>query len=108
MCVCAQSCPTFCNPVGCRWNFPGKEYWSGLPLPSLEALPDPRNEPESPAIPALAGRFFTTKPPGKPNTEHQLGSFAQSSPILCDSMNHSTPGSPVHHQLPESTQTHVH
>jgi len=27
---------------------------------------------------------------------------------LCDSMNHSTPGLPVHHQLPESTQTHVH
>ena len=26
----------------------------------------------------------------------------------CDSMNHSTPGLPVHHQLPESTQTHVH
>ena len=27
---------------------------------------------------------------------------------LCDSMNRSTPGLPVHHQLPESTQTHVH
>ena len=29
-------------------------------------------------------------------------------PALCDPMNHSTPGLPVHHQLPESTQTHVH
>ena len=27
---------------------------------------------------------------------------------LCDPMNHSMPGLPVHHQLPESTQTHVH
>ena len=27
---------------------------------------------------------------------------------LCDPMNHSTPGLPVHHQLPESTQTHAH
>ena len=27
---------------------------------------------------------------------------------LCDPMNHSTPGLPVHHQLPEFTQTHVH
>ena len=27
---------------------------------------------------------------------------------LCDSMNHSTPGLPVHHQLPEFTQTHAH
>ena len=35
-------------------------------------------------------------------------SVAQSHPTLCDSMNHSTPGLPVHHQLPESTQTHVH
>ena len=32
----------------------------------------------------------------------------QSCPTLCDPMNHSTPGLPVHHQLPESTQTHVH
>ena len=39
------------------------EYWSGLPLPSPRRLPDPRSEPVSPA---LADRFFTTEPPGKP------------------------------------------
>ena len=33
---------------------------------------------------------------------------AQSCPTLCDPMNHSTPGLPVHHQLPEFTETHVH
>ena len=38
----------------------------------------------------------------------QFSSVAQSCPTLCDPMNHSTPGLPVHHQLPESTQTHVH
>ena len=38
----------------------------------------------------------------------QFSSVAQSCPILCDPMNHSTPGLPVHHQLPEFTQTHVH
>ena len=38
----------------------------------------------------------------------QLSSVAQSCPTLCDPMNHSTPGLPVHHQLPEFTQTHVH
>ena len=32
---------------------------------------------------------------------------AQSCPTLCDPMNCSTPGLPVHHQLPESTETHV-
>ena len=38
----------------------------------------------------------------------QFSSIAQSCWTLCDPMNHSTPGLPVHHQLPESTQTHVH
>ena len=37
-----------------------------------------------------------------------LSSVAQSCLTFCDPMNHSTPGLPVHHQLPESTQTHVH
>ena len=38
----------------------------------------------------------------------QFSSVAQSCPILCDPMNRSTPGLPVHHQLPEFTQTQVH
>ena len=38
----------------------------------------------------------------------QFSSVAQSCTTLCDPMNHSTPGLPVHNQLPESTQTHIH
>jgi len=38
----------------------------------------------------------------------QFSSVAQSCPTLFDPMNRSTPGLPVHHQLPEFTQTHVH
>ena len=38
----------------------------------------------------------------------QFSSVAQSCPTLCDPMNQSTPSLPVHHQLPEFTQTHVH
>ena len=38
----------------------------------------------------------------------QLSSVAQSCLTLCDPMNRSTPGLPVHHQLPEFTRTHVH
>ena len=38
----------------------------------------------------------------------QLSSVTQSCPTRCDPMNHSMPGLPVHHQLLESTQTHVH
>ena len=38
----------------------------------------------------------------------QFSSVTQSCPTLCDPMNRSTPGLPVHHQLPEPTQIHVH
>ena len=38
----------------------------------------------------------------------QFSSVAKSCPTLCDPMNCSTPGLPVHHQLPEFTQTPVH
>ena len=38
----------------------------------------------------------------------QFHSVTQSCPTLCNPMNHSMPGLPVHHQLPESTQSHVH
>ena len=47
--------------VGFHWQ----EYWSGLPFPPLEDLPNPGIKPASPA---LAGRFFTTESPGKPLT----------------------------------------
>ena len=38
----------------------------------------------------------------------QFSSVTQSCPTLCNPRNHSTPGLPVYHQLPEFTQTHVH
>ena len=38
----------------------------------------------------------------------QFSSVAQSCPTLCDPMVYRTPGLPVHHQLPEPTQTHIH
>ena len=41
-------------------GFSRQEHWSGLPFPPSGDLP------KSPASPALAGRFFTTAPPGKP------------------------------------------
>ena len=40
--------------------------------------------------------------------EHQLSSVAQLCPTLCDPMDCSTPGFPVHHQLLEVAQIHVH
>ena len=55
--------------------------------------------------------LFTNQPKQRYSnvyTSVQWSSFAQLCPTLCDPMNHSTPGLPVHHQLPEFIQTHVH
>ena len=41
------------------------------------------------------------------SSEIHFSSVAQSCPTLCNPMNRSTPALPIHHQLPESTQTHV-
>ena len=51
----------------------------------------------------LIGIFFTVK-----YNIYQFSSVAQLFPTLCYPMNHSTPGLPVHHQLPKFTQTHIH
>ena len=48
-------------------GFPRQEPWSWFPFPSPVYLPSPGIELASPA---LAGRFFTTEPPGKPTMEH--------------------------------------
>ena len=44
----------------------------------------------------------------KKASSYSVSSVAQSCLTPCDPMNHSTPGLPVHHQLPEFTQTHIH
>jgi len=47
-------------------EFSKQEYWSGLPFPPPGGLPDTGIEPGSLESLALAGRFFTNVPPGKP------------------------------------------
>ena len=89
-------------------EFSRQEYWSGLPFPSPWDFPDQGIEPTSLLSPELAGRFFTTGAVWEVWRDIQFSSVVQSCPILWDPMNHSTPGLPVHHQLPEFTQTHVH
>ena len=88
-------------------GFSRQEYLSGLPLPSPGDLPHPRIKSKSPALQACS---LPTELWGKPYflTSVQCSSVAQSCPTFCDPMNRSTPGLPVHHQLPEFTQTHVH
>ena len=86
-------------------GFPRQEYSSGLPFPSPEDLPGPGIEPRPPALQADS---LLSKPPRKPLYDIQFSSVAQSCPTLRDLMNRSMPGLPVHHHLPEFTQTHVH
>ena len=66
--------------------------WKGRPIPAHTLHATSLPSPEVGALSMLC----------------QFSSVAQSCPTLCDPMNHSTPGLPVHHQLPESIQTHVH
>ena len=47
-----------------------KEYWNRLPFPTIGKLPHSRIESVSLASPALAGRFFTTAPLGKPTPQY--------------------------------------
>ena len=50
-------------------GFSRQEYWSRLPCPPRGDLPNPGIEPRSPALP---GGFFTSKPPGKPQSRSLL------------------------------------
>ena len=65
----AQLCPTLCNPMNCShqahlsMEFSRQQYWNRLSFPSPGDLPHLKIKPMSRA---LAGRLFTTEPPGNP------------------------------------------
>ena len=90
------------------------EFRSPYPPPGY--LPDPGMKLPSLKSPSFQAGSLPLGPPGKPwlvrerwkFSSVQFSSVAQLCPTLCNSMNHSTPRLPVHHQLLESTQTHVH
>ena len=91
-------------------GFSRQEYWSGLPFPSPGDLLNPGVEPWVSRIAGRRSTIWATREALIKGSiwRVQLSSVAQSCPTLCDPMNPSTPGLPVHHQLPEFTQTHVH
>ena len=115
-------------------GFPRQEYWSGLPFPPLGDLTQGSNPclllllqgqadslPQVPSGKARSGRMDTRTwtcmaealccPPEATTTlliSYHFGSVAQSCLTLCNPMDCSTPGVPVHHQLSELAQTHVH
>ena len=126
LCVCVCGVQFFAAPwtvahqTPLSMEFSRQEYWSEFPLSTPGDLPNPGIKPTSLMCPAVADKCHlgiqTWKQPKCPLTDKwikklwsdQIRSVAQSCPTLCDPMNRSTPGLPVHHQLPELTQTHVH
>ena len=99
-----------CSPPSSSVHgFPRQEYWNGLPLPSPGDLPNPGIKLWSPALQADSLPIeLQGSPWGHQHNcslsclcmytgKYQLSSVAQSCPTLCDPMNCSTPGFPVHH-----------
>ena len=105
------------------WDFPGKSTGVGCHFPFHRIFP---TQGSNSVLPHCRQDGLPSEPPGKslslilkirelevkfypvPACSFQFSSVAQSCPTLCDPLNCSTPGLPVHHQLPEFTQTHVH
>ena len=90
---------------------------SQYPVAHLSKSSDITSQEWPPCLRALVAPALLTEGAskltlGQPLTvytpHHVLSLVIQSCPILCDPMNHSMPGLPVHHQLPEFTQPHVH
>ena len=85
-------------------GFSRQEYCSGLPLPSPSLLTWAETKQVRQLI--IYGAIISSM--NMMITGIQFSSVTQSCPTLCDPMNRSTPGLPVHYQLLEFTQTHVH
>ena len=100
-----QSCLTLCNPT--NYTVHGilqARILEWVAVPFLRGSSQPRGWTQ---VSRIAGRFLTSWATREEGSV-QFSSVTQSCPTLCDPMNRSTPGLPVHHHLPESTQTHVH
>ena len=88
------------NAGPCQW----KHWILTTRRPGNSQILERFNYPKTNSIPISSHCPFVPKPLHR----CQFSSVAQLCPTLCDPMNRSTPGLPVHHQLPEFTQTHVH
>ena len=105
--MCAQlpqSCLTFFDPKDC--SLPGSSAHEILQARILEWVAISSSSVFSDPGIEITSLVSGT---GKKVLYHfAVSSDAQSCPTLCDPMDCSTPGFPVHHQLPELAQTHVH
>ena len=107
----AQLCLTLCDPMDCSTpGLPVHHQFLEFAQTHVHRIGDaiqPSHPLSSPSPPA----FNLSQHQGLSqwvSSSHQFSSVAQSCPTLFDPMDGSTPGFPVHHQLPELAQTHVH
>ena len=112
--VVAESCLTLCDPMDC--SSPGSSVHGILQARILEWVASPFSKRSSrprdqTQVSCCRQIVYHLSHQGSHQgwiRSDQIRSVAQSCPTLCDPMNCSTPGLPVHHQLLEFTQTHVH
>ena len=103
----AQSCPTPWDPMD--YSPPGSAVHEILQARILEWVAISLSRGSSqPRDGTWVSRTAADFLPSEPLRSDQIRSVAQSCPTLCDPMNRSMPGLPVHHQLQEFTQTHIH
>ena len=93
--------PKIASYYGRFWGL-GQDYW-------LKFLPELMNVLSGAKSQRQYGKYEKCSPKiSYICLSVQFSSVSQSCPTLCDPMNRSTPGLPVHHQLPEFTQIHFH
>ena len=117
VCVCAHLRLTPCNPTdyslpgSSAMDAPGKNIGVGFHFLLQGIFPTQRSNPPLLHLLHLEHILYHLSHQGSPSppfSSVQFSSVTQSCLTLCDPMNHRTPGLPVHHQLPEFTETHVH
>ena len=83
VCIHAQSCPTLCNPLTVAHQaplsvgFPKQGYWSRLPFPPPEDIPNPGIELTTPVLPALQADSLPLSRQGSPEPTNQQSSKTQ-------------------------------
>ena len=92
----------------CPWDFPDRNTGLGCHFVLQGIFPTRESNLIFLWLLHSQADSLSSEPPGKFLNVLQFSSVAQLCPTLCDPMNHSTPGLPVHHRLLECTQTHIH
>ena len=106
------SCLTLCDPMDC--SLPGSSVHGLLQARALEWVAisfsrDSSQPRDRTQVSHIVGQTpYRLSHQGSLVSTVQFSSVTQLCPTLCNLMDCSTPGLPVHHQLPEFTQTHVH